>query len=110
MKKLISLISLIISVTVNCQESNVLELDSKINRFSHIGNSNILLAANSDGYYIEVSPTGILKTYYPVVIDYNNSTLLRIQTKPELKYFIKEVEVSEKRFYELINSIDVSGE
>ncbi|WP_239773868.1 hypothetical protein [Tenacibaculum finnmarkense] len=48
--------------------------------------------------------------YFPVAIDYNNSTLLRIQTKPELKYFIKEVEVSEKRFYGLLNSIDVSSE
>lgn len=50
------------------------------------------------------------ESYFSTVIDYNNSTLLRIQTKPELKYFIKEVEVSEKRFYELINSIDVSSE
>ncbi|MCD8433537.1 hypothetical protein LNJ05_12270 [Tenacibaculum finnmarkense genomovar ulcerans] len=102
-------IKLIIALTL----SSSIYGQKKIDMFSHTDieplNSNKMIAYNSDGQKIFFSQKD-LKKYYPVVINYNNSDLLRIQTKPELKYFIKEVEVSEKRFYELINSIDVSSE
>ena len=52
----------------------------------------------------------IKESYFILVPSLEYKKLLAIQETPCLKYFIKDVEVSEKRFNELISSIDVCNE